>query len=252
MSQKLQIIQTPTDFSPDIGHCGLHGEYRFTSTIFRGRTIYNKTCPKCAEESTGSNIDEIKLNEAIADARRKSNIPVRYQTASFETFVAKSNDQKTALQSAVDFTKNFNIKTDIGTSLVFCGTPGTGKTHLACAIANCLISQGKPCHYAGAWWAIETVKQGFDGKKTLETIMAYSRYELLIIDEIGRQWGSEAERMLLYQIINKRYEAMRPTIVISNLDLEGLTKYLDSATIDRLRENGGRLVVFNWKSHRCN
>jgi DNA replication protein DnaC len=128
MSQSLQIIQTPMASSPDIGHCDRHGEYRFAATIFRGRTIFNKTCPGCADELAGkNNVDEIRLNEAIADARRKSNIPVRYQTASFETFVAKSNDQKTALQSAVDFAKNFNIKTDIGTSLVFCGTPGTGK-----------------------------------------------------------------------------------------------------------------------------
>lgn len=251
---KNPTIQKPADSSliNQGGHCQLHGDYVYASKEFMGRIIYNRTCPKCAMESTdnASEIDKIRLSDSITEATRNANIPERYRRATLESFHVKTAAQETALKAAVEFVVNFESKIKTGTGLVFCGRPGTGKTLLACAIANSLIAKGRPCHYVGAWWAIEAVKQGFEGKKTLENILAYSGYQLLVVDEIGRQWGSEAERMIMYQIINKRYEAMRPTIVISNLDLEELQKYLDEATIDRLCENGGKLVVFDWESNR--
>lgn len=74
--------------------------------------------------------------------------------------------------------------------------------------------------------------------------------DLLILDEVGVQHGSDTEKLILFEIINGRYEAARPTIVISNLDAAGLEQFLGERAFDRLREGGGRLVVFDWESHR--
>jgi DNA replication protein DnaC len=43
---------------------------------------------------------------------------------------------------------------------------------------------------------------------------------------------------------------LKPTIVISNLAKDGLQDYLGERAFDRLRENGGKLVVFDWESYR--
>jgi DNA replication protein DnaC len=43
---------------------------------------------------------------------------------------------------------------------------------------------------------------------------------------------------------------MKPTVVISNLAKEALGEFIGERSIDRLRENGGRLVVFDWASYR--
>jgi DNA replication protein DnaC len=55
----------------------------------------------------------------------------------------------------------------------------------------------------------------------------------------------------LFDVINARYGAQRPTLVISNLDLAGLREDLGERVLDRLRENDGRMLVFKGKSWRA-
>ena len=47
-------------------------------------------------------------------------------------------------------------------------------------------------------------------------VAGFIRPDLLILDEVGVQFGSETEKMILFEIINGRYEQLKPTIVISN------------------------------------
>jgi DNA replication protein DnaC len=56
--------------------------------------------------------------------------------------------------------------------------------------------------------------------------------------------------MVLFEIINGRYETCRPTIVISNLALAELEEYLGARAFDRLREGNGMVVVFDWETYR--
>ncbi|MNL75123.1 DNA replication protein DnaC [compost metagenome] len=73
---------------------------------------------------------------------------------------------------------------------------------------------------------------------------------MLVLDEIGVQHGTDTERMLMFSILNERYNQMKPTILISNLAREPLEKYLGERAFDRMREGGGRMVVFDWESYR--
>lgn len=57
--------------------------------------------------------------------------------------------------------------------------------------------------------------------------------------------------LILDEVINGRYEAGRPTIVISNLAIKALEEYLGARAFDRLREGGGQLVVCDWESYRA-
>lgn len=83
-----------------------------------------------------------------------------------------------------------------------------------------------------------------------EVIERFSLPDILIIDEVGHQHGTDFERMILFEVINARYEECRPVILITNLTLDELKQYLDSRAEDRLREGGGRAVVFDWESYR--
>lgn len=84
--------------------------------------------------------------------------------------------------------------------------------------------------------------------------------DLLILDEVGTQFGSDTERLILFDILNERYERRRPTILMSNLALDdaeeggrvvpGIKSCLGERVFDRLREDGGQSVVFDWPSHR--
>jgi DNA replication protein DnaC len=74
--------------------------------------------------------------------------------------------------------------------------------------------------------------------------------DLLLLDEVGVQFGSEAEMIQLTEVLDARYSAMKPTLVISNCDRAGLEKFLGVRAVDRLRDNGGMLLVFDWPSWR--
>ncbi|MGC8384980.1 ATP-binding protein [Pseudomonas aeruginosa] len=75
--------------------------------------------------------------------------------------------------------------------------------------------------------------------------------DLLILDEVGVQYGKEAELVTLFDVMNARYSACKPSIVLSNLTLEEIEVFLGQRVMDRLRENGGRAVSFNWESERA-
>ncbi|MFO1612062.1 hypothetical protein QOT38_29945, partial [Pseudomonas aeruginosa] len=57
-------------------------------------------------------------------------------------------------------------------------------------------------------------------------------------------------RTTLFSVIDGRYQNLMPTIVISNLKAEELPGALGERCVDRLRENGGIAVRFDWPSKR--
>ena len=64
------------------------------------------------------------------------------------------------------------------------------------------------------------------------------------------QFGSDAEKLLLFDVLNERYERRKPTLMLSNLTAQEVAAYLGERVMDRLREDGGEVVVFDWASHR--
>lgn len=75
-------------------------------------------------------------------------------------------------------------------------------------------------------------------------------FDLLVIDEVGASRGSDWEVQLLHEVIDRRYQAVRPTIVVSNLTTTDLKDYIGERALDRLRQGGGDLVGFTWASVR--
>ena len=74
--------------------------------------------------------------------------------------------------------------------------------------------------------------------------------DLLVIDEVGVQFGTATEQLYLTEVINDRYEAMKPMILLSNLTLKQVEDTLGVRSMERFKENGGRVLVLNWASYR--
>jgi DNA replication protein DnaC len=74
--------------------------------------------------------------------------------------------------------------------------------------------------------------------------------DLLILDEVGVQFGSDFEKNLLFEVLNSRYESRRPSVILSNLSQPEVQNYLGERVVDRIREDGGRVMTFDWASHR--
>jgi DNA replication protein DnaC len=235
--------------------CQLHGQYE-SREFLRGRWSQCPSCTTIALKEREVRESEERLRAAMQlwqVTLNRSEIPLRFQDRTLESFVAKNEGQQNALHEAQNFAKNF--RGTKGRSMIFCGNPGTGKTHLACGIALAVMREQaqRVVLYTTVMKMIRHLKESWkrDSTKTEEeTIKGYIKPELLIIDEIGMQYGSETEKLTLFEILNGRYENLKPTILISNFDKAGVKEYLGERLFDRLREDGSALVNFGWTSYR--
>ncbi len=64
------------------------------------------------------------------------------------------------------------------------------------------------------------------------------------------QQASDNEQHILFNVIDGRYQNALPTIIISNLTVEGVASYLGARSMDWLPEGGGRELQFLWESYR--
>lgn len=223
--------------------CTKHGEWQ-ANRLENGAERWVADCPKCVAERRSSEL------------LRRAGIPVRFAERTLENFVATTSAQENALRVAKEYADDFPAALWAGRCLVLTGKPGTGKTHLAIGIAHAAIGQGSSAVFVTVSEAIRTFRASWrkDAERSEDKVLEdFSKPDLLILDEVGVQYGTEAEQLVLFEIINRRYMDMRPMILISNLPLQGektIQSYLGERAFDRLREGGGRVVVFDWESHR--
>jgi DNA replication protein DnaC len=252
----------PTPLEPEIfvtRQCDRHGEYQARQLPgVLGNAPFILGCGKCSEERQAraardrEETEQRQRREQIAQAFGRSNIPLRFRERSFDNYRADVPAQRTALTIARKFAKSVIDAEPRGASLVLCGSPGTGKTHLACAIASEVIGAFKSALFMTVLGAVRHIKDTYrkdSVRSESEAIDDLVAPGLLILDEVGVQVGSEHEKMLVFEIINERYQACRSTILISNLNREELTAYLGDRIMDRFNE-AGAVVAFDWASYR--
>lgn len=216
-------------------------------------------CHKCCEEHEEKELE--KKTRADRKYRFESTmhlnnfstiIPKRFIGKTLENYQTKNAKQKNVVAVCQKYVQNFDHAKENGTSIVFCGKPGTGKTHLAYAI---ILKLREKYHTAVMRTALDMtadVKDAFKSEKTTpsEVVLQYAQYDVLVVDEVGVQVSSEAEKRIFFDIINKRYENMLPTIMISNLERNELSMFVGQRVMDRMNENGGVVCAFDWESYR--
>lgn len=238
--------------------CETHGEFQAKAMSTMGHTFHTR-CPGCAksiEDMKAKNEAARKAHElkaAIDNARALSSIPKRFEKCSFDNFRTANEGQDRALTVAKAYVEDWKQANEDGRCLIFSGKAGTGKTHLACAIANQLIEQGTYAKFFTVTGMLRRIKESFskDSKESESDLMEkFAHVELLILDEAGMDYGTEFNKTLMFEVLNRRYENMRPTIVLTNLDIGALKEYFGERILDRMREGGGKMVTFNWESQR--
>ena len=82
-----------------------------------------------------------------------------------------------------------------------------------------------------------------------EVLRYFASLDLLVIDEIGVQYGTDGEQTIIFEVLDRRYRDIRPTILITNQDKGGLVQFVGERTFDRLIETS-RWIAFDWPSFR--
>ena len=83
-----------------------------------------------------------------------------------------------------------------------------------------------------------------------DVINELTTVDLLVLDEVGVQYGSDSEKMFVFDVIDGRYRNMLPTIIASNLNMDGIKECVGERCVDRMREDGGKVVAFDFESQR--
>ena len=134
--------------------------------------------------------------------------------------------------------------------LTLLGGHGSGKTHLAAAIANqCQSKGGAPLLFTVAD-LLDLLRSGLGDSATIPFEALVERVksaQLLILDDLvpaeGNPWGREK----LYQILNHRYNSLLPTVITSSLALDEVDERLASRLLD---PKVGEVVVLKATDYR--
>ncbi len=191
--------------------------------------------------------DEASSRESIG----RSGILPLHQHCRVSNFEASTSEQAYARDFSVQYITNFHLNN--GSGFIFSGNPGTGKNHLAAAICNELMNRNKSCMVITVTELMQKMRNCYNsGSETTEDqfIRSMIDFDLLILDEIGLQRGSDAEKLALNQIVDQRICRMKPTGMLTNLDQKTINDCLGVRIMDRMRSNGGKWVSFNWGSYR--
>lgn len=191
----------------------------------------------------------------VADLLDNAGIARRFETCEFDNYQAINQDAAKNLSSCRRYASSWPERLNAGTGLVMTGNCGTGKNHLAVSMAKSIIRD----HLANVeitdvMRLTRSVKSTWrhNAEMTEEDVIErFASLDLLIIDEVGVQFGSPTEMTILQEIINARYESILPTILISNLTFDQLKETIGERIVDRVTDGGRNRLAFGWGSFRA-
>lgn len=245
--------------------CPVHGSVSSSEIEQFDGSVLPRGCKHCHWEALHT---APKTSEAHIKARGRkqaedlnkllvgSGITPRFNSCTFETYRTTNGPQgmSRALHACMDYVDQFPDNYAAGRSLVLTGNVGNGKTHLACATVQAVIRKhGAQAVIVTAAEIIRVFKGAMDRSAEYsdrEVLAELATFDLLVIDEVGAQSGSAYELGVLHEVIDRRYQLVLPTIVVSNLAAADLARYIGDRALDRLRQAGGKAIGFNWASAR--
>lgn len=191
-----------------------------------------------------------------AEHKKVSSVANKIRTAGFP-HLKELKDFDFSFQSMVNKSQMYDLATlafiERAENIVFLGSPGVGKTHLATALGIEAAKKGITTYFSKANDLLAKLRQARDENRLEASLKYYSRYKLLIIDELGFLPIQKGDEKILFQVIDRRYEK-KSVIVTSNVQFSDWGDLFEdptiaSAILDRLL-NHSHVVTIIGDSYR--
>jgi DNA replication protein DnaC len=203
----------------------------------------NVVCEFCF--GTGTRLEPGK-GAVICDCRRidsgtrsldAARIPLRFRECSFHNYYPKNDSQYFAHSFASRLVDEYPA---VESGLLFMGSVGVGKTHLAIAVLKELIAnKGVSSLFYESGSLLKAIQDSYNPvsqTSELRVLAPVYQAEVLVLDELGATVPTNWVRDTMYQIINTRYNNRKLTIFTTNyLDDVGAGAAEDSESTDSKR-----------------
>lgn len=187
---------------------------------------------------------EERRKEKIKNLFGNSGMSQRALKCSFENY-QPSFENAEALKVCNEYIKDFDlISRSERNGLFICGECGVGKSHLAFATANELIKKGNSVIAMTMIDLLLKIKSSYgigDNASEESILKIYEDCSLLIIDDLGKEKPTDWVLQMIYSIVDRRYNALKPIIITTNFTASELIKRfgdssIGNAIVDRLFE----------------
>jgi DNA replication protein DnaC len=166
----------------------------------------------------------------------RAGVPPKYKKCTFENFLPPTRQIKHGMVACQDYARGPR-----GVLFLF-GPYGTGKTHLAAAIARELVLQGRKVEFVYVPKLLIQIRRAFQEERKEDELAMISRYSeeipYLILDDIGVEKTTEWVRQTLDLIFYERDNHELSTIITLNLSLDEIAEKLDPRISSRLAGMG--------------
>ena len=196
------------------------------------KSMIIRTACKCVRDRQEQEKQREKLLKQ--DRLRKNCFISKNQIAyTFEN--ADEGTDKEIIKKAKNYVKHFEEMRKDNVGLLLYGNVGSGKTYIACSIANAIITEYsytvKMRNFAQILNDLQ--KGGFNLDRN-EYIEQITNATLLILDDFGIERNTEYALEQIYNVINARYLKARPTIITTNLNFKDIEKEQEDIMLGRI------------------
>jgi DNA replication protein DnaC len=190
--------------------------------------------------------------ESRAERRiREARLPVRKTFEAFNFAFQPKLDKDLVMELA---TLRFVAQ---GKNVLLAGMSGTGKSHIALALALLACNANQRVLYTTSADMLAQLHMSLADDTLLQALKPYTRAELLVVDEVGLEQveRNEARRSgLMQKVLLPRYNEHRSTVITSNIPWEAWGDYLGdhlgaTALVDRMIHHS-HVIVINGPSYR--
>lgn len=197
-----------------------------------------------------------ELSELEVSFRKDAVIKGNVKVANFP-FLKEIKEFNFGFQPSIDKAKIMDFMTlrfiENSENIIFCGSPGVGKTNLAVSIGIEAAKQRYCVYFITFQELISQLKKAYGENRLEARIKWFCRYKVLIIDELGYQKMDTASANLFFNLIAKRYEKSS-TIITTNSPFSKWSDIfqepvLTNALLDRLLHHCSVLNI-NGPSYR--
>lgn len=201
-----------------------------------------KTRPRmCRCDREKADMEEKNEKERLArnriDAIRKDGLySSMYDSC---TFANDDRRDERASRIARNYVSHFREYSEENAGLMFWGGVGTGKSYLAACIANALIDRNCTVIMAPLQDMVADMTANYNANRD-SVLERVETCDLLIIDDLGVERGTDYMYEHVYDLIDTRYRAQKPIIVTTNLSPQQLESDPDIRKVriyDRIKEN---------------